>query len=238
MKNNIYKFKIFNDKEVIHGISQRSFGSMMNKKILNKKNLKRFLENLGVLEKDIFFLNQIHSPRIVMADNPDFKNMSEGDGFITGKKGKLLAIVTADCLPIIFYEKKKKIIGVAHAGYKGIYKGIVKEMMNKFRGMEGNTKNIQIAVGPSIGVCCYDVFIERKKIFEDKFGVDFVKNNRGRYYLDLKKIAFRLFVSEGIKKENIEISKICTRCNRDKFFSYRGDKKDNYGEFVTVAGLI
>ena len=223
---------------VLYKSSTRGFGSIKKNKKIIKKNLKKFLDTLKIDIGKVILPKQSHSSNVAVINDSKNNKLLDTDGLITHKKGIFLGVTTADCLPIIFYEKKKKIVGVAHAGYKGIYKDIIREMINKFREMGGNAKDIQVAVGPSIGACCYDVLIERKKMFEDKFGTDFVKNNRGRYYLDLKKIAFSSFVSEGIKKENIEISKICTKCNRDKFFSYRGDKKDNYGEFITVAGLI
>lgn len=239
MKNYIYKFNIFNPKEVVHGVSQKHFGSIMTKRIINKKNLENFLKALGISKNKVIFPNQIHSSKVLIVDDIDRnKDRNDGDGLITKTKNLFLAIVTADCLPIVFYEKKKKIIAVAHAGYKGIYKGVIKDAIDKFIKIGGDIKEIQIAVGPSIGECCYDVSIERKEMFEEKFGNGFIESKGDKYYLNLKKIALSLFIFEGIKKDNIEISKICTKCSNDRFFSYRGDKKNNHGEFITLAGLI
>ena len=140
---------------------------------------------------------------------------------------------------MIFYDKKMGIVGIAHAGYKGILKGIIKNIVLSFKKLGSNTKNILVAIGPSINVCCYDVSIERVEMFENAYkGIKTHKIRNGKYFLNLKNIALENLLAQGIRKNNIEISPICTKDNLNRFFSFRGEGPENFGEFVTMVGKI
>ncbi len=230
MNKNIYKFNLFNSKDIVAGISTRYFGD-----IKTKKNLNRFLGAMNIDTKKIVLAKQIHSEKVSIIDSAKKKIINNADGLITNKKNIALGIVTADCLPIIFHDENKGIIGVAHAGYKGLIKGIIQQMVKKIKDLNGDLKNIKVCIGPSIGPCCYDVPQKRIKMFDKKLNkLNSFKLRKGKYFLDLKDIAKKILLKEKINIKNIQLSKLCTKCNIDNFFSYRGDGK-SFGEFVTVV---
>jgi len=280
MTNNIYNFKILESKKLIHGVSSKFFGSIKNNGIINKKNLKRFLDAMQVDIESVVFPEQVHGSRAVViptivegsqttssgerdSSTEPVLSAAEGlgmtggaklayilnaDGLITNKKNVFLCIVTADCLPVIFYDEKMGIVGIAHVGYKGILKGILKNMVLGFKKMRSDTKDILVGIGPAIGVCCYDVSYERIKMFDNLLNADgdsgqarmtnLYQLRKGKYFLDLKNIAKQIFISEGILEKNIEVSDICTKDNIKEFFSFRGEGPKNFGEFATIVGRI
>src|SRR3990167_6467110 len=221
MINNIYKFKILESKKLIHGVSSKLFGSIKNNGIINKKNLKKFLDAMRVDIKTVIFPEQVHGSRVVAINDSKKNYILNADGLITNKKNVFLGIVTADCLPVIFYDNKTGIIGIAHAGYKGLLSGIVEEMLKVMKKMGADVENMKIAIGPAIGVCCYEVSQEIRK---------------GKYFLDLKNIAKQSLMSEGVAESNIEVSDICTKDNVKDFYSFRGEGPKNFGEFATIVG--
>jgi len=239
MRNNIYKFKFLKSQNIIHGVSTKFFGSIKNNGNINKKNLKGFLDAIHLEVKSVVFPEQVHGSSVVTIDDSKKQFIQNADGLITVTKNVFLGVVTADCLPVIFYDEKMGIVGIAHAGYKGILKGILKNMVMSFKKLGSDTKNILVAIGPSIGVCCYDVSIERVEMFENAFkGIKTHKIRNGKYFLDLKNVANKVLLKEGIQEKNIEISPICTKDSLNKFFSFRGEGPENFGEFVTVVGRI
>lgn len=176
---------------------------------------------------------------MVVVDNSKKRLNQNADGLITNKKNVFLGVVTADCLPVIFYDKKSEMVGIAHAGYKGVLKGVLKNMVLSFNKLGSDVENILVAIGPAIGVCCYDVFHERIKMFES--GLKDIKTHKtrnGKYFLDLKNIAKQILILEGISEKNIEVSDICTKDNIKDFFSFRGEGPKNFGVFATVVGRV
>ena len=224
---------------LVHGFSTRHFGSIKNRDRINEKNLKKFLNVLGVGRRGVVFPKQVHGSNILVVNDVQKGEIVNADGLITQRKNIFLGVVTADCLPVIFYDPKSGAIGIAHAGYKGILKGILKEMVKKFKKLRSYAEDILVAIGPSIGVCCYDVSLERVKMFEDKFKrIKTYEKRDGKYFLDLKNIAKQTLISEGLSEKNIEVSDICTKDNVKDFFSFRREGREKFGEFVTVVGMI
>ena len=245
---NIYNFKILKSQKLIHGVSTKFFGSIKTNGNINESNLKGFLDTLGIDRKNTFFPEQIHGSNVVTIDDSRKQIILNADGLITNKKNVFLGIVTADCLPVIFYGEKKGIVGIAHAGYKGLLSGILEEMLKVMKKMGAYVKNMKIAIGPAIGVCCYDVSYDRVRMFVGFEGdsgrtslarmTNLYQVRNGKYFLDLKNIAKQIFISEGILEKNIEVSDICTYDNIKDFFSFRGEGPKNFGEFVTVVGRV
>lgn len=237
-QNNYYKFSIF-PRQVIHGISTKHFGSIKDNNGFYEENLKNFKKTLGIESNFIVFPKQKHTKNVRIVSD-QFENLEETDGLITNNKDLFLGIVTADCLPIIFFDKSKEIISVIHAGYKGILNGIFEETFLKLKSLGSDPGNILVGVGPGIGPCCYNVLLERIDQFKglspqiDNFYIQ--KNNE--YFLDLFAISSQILHNNGIRETNLEIERICTKCNMDKFFSYRGNNRKSFGNFATVAEII
>jgi len=185
----------------------------------NKYNFP--LENLQ-------YMDQIHSNLVESISCNT--NPQTCDALVTNKVNTPLMVMVADCIPILFYDKVKKVIAVAHAGRVGTFEKIA---INTIRKMQqeynSNTKNIEVILGPSIQKCCYKVNEEMALFVKENFGNEFVDNRN----IDLQGINNKQLLEIGVKKENIIISPICTKCSNEPYFSYRNDNK--CGRF---AGLI
>ncbi len=193
-------------------------------------------------EKDLVLSKQIHGSKIALVGKNDIGKMREGaDGLITKESKVKIAVKTADCVPILFYEPVKKIVGVVHAGWRGTLDLIAEKMVQKIENLGGEAKNLVVAIGPHIGLCCYDIDKERAKTFEEKFGTDpkMISFLDDRPHLDLADVNFLTLLKAGVKKENLDVPPSCTSCQKDLFFSFRRSKKegDEFGEMLSFIEL-
>lgn len=173
----------------------------------------------GAEERKMISMKQVHGNHIVYVDNKFNGEIAEdADGLITGRKNIFLRVKAADCAPVFFYEPNIKIIGVVHAGWKGTLKEITGKMISHIVRHGGRAENIIIAIGPYIHDCCYNIPSERFLRFKTSFpDFSFKKPN----FLDLGKICAFQMIKLGVPERQIEISKICTECQHDKFYSFR-----------------
>ena len=173
------------------------------------------------------FMEQIHS-NIVKTVSPN-TNVQTCDALITDQMNTPLMVMVADCIPILFYDHTKKVIGVAHAGRAGTFENISGNTITKMKeDFHCDPKDIEIVLGPSIEKCCYEVSeklaSQTSKLFGDKYV-------HGRN-IDLQGINKKQLLEIGAKEENITITQICTKCSGEPYFSYRKDKK--CGRFAGV----
>jgi polyphenol oxidase len=149
------------------------------------------------------------------------------DGLFTSESGILLTLCFADCVPLYFLDRNSKRIGIAHAGWKGTVKGIAKEMVLSWQQLGIDLKNILVTIGPSICEKCYivnDYVIEFvHKILEDVEKKPYNLLSEGQYQLDLRLLNKILLIQAGIPETNISVSKLCSSCQEDSFYSYRRD---------------
>jgi YfiH family protein len=233
------KVKIFEryKGKIVYGITDKRDGNMsakFDKVGIVYKRREKVLKRFGFGLKDIVLLEQKHTAnvRIARRKHLGFALKSEtpfkpADALITKEKNIVLGIFIADCLPVFFYDPKKEIISLAHAGWKGLYKGIIQNVIKKFKNLGSSPQNILIYIGPSIGPCHYNVEEERINLFKEKYPFldkSFYRKAKGKYYLNLWKIAKLFLIKEGLKNRNIEISQICTYCHKN-LFSYRREKE-------------
>lgn len=235
-KHAYIQFPSFTIPELVHGISTRKQGSMKSGGVYQQENMTRFVHELIGSDMLLVVGKQIHSATVGFVTDATQRVIPNTDGFITEKKGVLLGIVTADCVPLLFYDKRKKIVGAAHAGYKGLLAGIISAMLEAFAAKGSDKNDMLVALGPCIGVSCYPVGKELidafKKLLKND---DFYQQKDDSYYLDLPVVAKQLLKKEGII--HIEETGFCTNCSLDKFYSYRGEGKETFGEFISVIGL-
>ncbi len=240
MINEKYQFKIFAKyPNVRQGISTNAFGSIKKNDDLqiDRAALSTFALSVGSND-DIVVMQQIHSGKVSLINHTQQRRISETDGLITNKKNIPLAVLTADCLPIMLYDPEKGVVGIAHAGYRGLLRHIIENTVQKFISEFGsNPKDIIIGIGPSVETMCYEVGKEIINHFTTEFPK--LKNmyitKEGKFYLDLREIALQCLVSRGILEENIEIMDICSRCDK-QFYSYRGGDGDK--RFASLISLI
>ncbi len=235
--NNIYKFKNFSKyQNILQGVTTRSFGDFKKGGKFNQENIGKLAKLIKVDSENLIFMNQMHGSDVSFIKNRE-KRIIDSDGLITDKRGILLCVVTADCLPVLFYDKKKGLVGVCHAGYKGILGNITHNMIDIFQEYGSNISDILVGVGPGICFSCYQVSEDRVKLFEENFKYEsIIKKSDGKFCLNLKKILRLNLLSDGISRKNIEISRFCTKQEPNKFYSFRREG-ENVGEFVSFIGI-
>jgi YfiH family protein len=265
---------------LIHGFSTRSggFSKAYGGKALNlgftqqdsrasvERNRTTFLRTLGARNGQkpwpLITLRQIHSDLIHCISSAG--EAPVGDGLVTDTPGILLAIQTADCLPIILVDAKRRAVGVFHAGWRGTVKRIVEKGVGEMRRYFGaRPRDIKAAIGPGVHNCCYDVGPEVRTQFESQFEYadklfHEVKESdpvREKYpllfltarapghgelpkkiLLDLVEANRQQLLAAGVPARNITASPLCTACRTDLLFSYRAEKGTT-GRQMGVVGI-
>jgi YfiH family protein len=275
---------------LVHGFSTRPGGSSRayGKRDLNlgftkgdsraavERNRAAFLHEIGAVSSKrrgsrnatgslwpLITLRQIHSDVIRCVDSIPEQPLS-GDGLITATPGLLLAIQTADCLPVILVDAKRHVVGVFHAGWRGTVKRIVEKGIGEMhRCFDSRPRDLKAAIGPGIQACCYEVGEEVRIKFESQFAYgarlfrdvkdsDPVREKYpllfltarapghsdlpGKIFLDLVEANRQQLLAAGVPAINIESSPLCTNCHTDVLFSYRAESGKT-GRMMGVAGI-
>ncbi len=244
--------KLLKQKDIRHGFFNKNGGKSKgiykslncgpgshDNKNLVKKNLKIVKNKICKQSKNIFLLHQIHSNKFIFIDK-NFKfnrKKVKADAVITDQKKLPLAVLTADCVPLLLYDKKKNIIAAIHAGWKGAFKGIIKNVINCMikKGCERN--NIIAAIGPCIGQASYNV----KEDFKRKF---LKKDKKNKIYFRVRKNIIYFNLPDYIKSQlklnkitNIDMKNVDTFIKKNNFFSARQSlrlKHDDYGRNISI----
>lgn len=174
--------------------------------------------------ENVFFLNQIHSDKVVNLDDYQCPSAElEGDAIITSKKDFYIGVKTADCVPILLASNDFSFVAAVHSGWRGTFNKIIQNVIEEILGRYKCSKNeILCAIGPSIGECCYEVGTSMINKFSKKFDLDkddfSVKEKK--FYLNLAQINKKIINKAGVS--NVELITDCTSCKKS-FFSYRRD---------------
>lgn len=210
------------------------------------ENYKRVCNALEVNFNSLVLSKQVHELEIAKVTAADKGNgiiepnkWESKDGIYTSEKGVTLVTHYADCVPLFFYAPKYGMIGMAHAGWRGTLGEIGKKMIELWKKEGISAEDIQVAIGPSIGPCCFEVDSEVAKKFSDKFeNPSFIQKHTqdDKYHIDLWACNERILQEAGILKENIFQSQICTCCHSDLFFSHRKTqgKRGTLGAFMCI----
>ena len=190
------------------------------------KELKR--ENINC------FTKQVHSNIISFGSQFNKENLLQADGLISDNFNQNLWVYTADCMPILFADKKNKIVAAIHCGRAGLEQKIIFNVINKLEKLNSKRENLIVAIGPSISKDNYlfkqsDFLNFLKKINMDPSLHPLIKNNRKSKYrrllpIDLNFYAYLQLIKSNILSENIEISNKCTFLNHNEFHSWRKSK--------------
>lgn len=231
---------------VTHGMSTRlggisqggceslNLGLMADKENPDRtlENRRRFFEAVGLPMNSLATYRQIHSDTVQRVDEAGIRD-SGADGVVTNKPGITLMALAADCVPVLLVDPKKKTLGLVHSGWRGSAQGIVGKAIEKMRIEWGsNPKNLWIGIGPSIGVCCYEV---SREVYEKTWASTQVnkKTNLSHPHLDLKEVISLQAKELQVPTSQILVAEHCTACESDLFFSHRsGDQ----GRCALIAG--
>lgn len=195
------------------------------------KNHRLLASHLEYDFTNLVYMNQIHSNRVVRV-NSKLASPITCDALITKELETPLMVMSADCTPILLYDKESRTIAAVHAGRAGAFTNVV---ANTLQEMNSNRENIIAILGPSIHQCCYEV---SKEIAKEAKELDYsfsIKEYHSKFYLDVNSILLHQLKSEGIKEENIELLNYCTACEVEHFFSYR--KEGRTGRMAAVICL-
>ena len=246
------QFEMF--PELIHAVSPRCFENDQgeieefsfqgnDESGKSKEHVKWFLESIGIENGSLFLVNQVHGDEIFILEDQDFAcsevRKISADALLTQLHGKPIGIFTADCLPILVYDPRLKVIGAIHAGRRGSAQSIILKVVREMVRVYGSRPEELVAgFGPAIGGCCYEVgedciqpfkelFPDEKSLF--RFGLS------GNYFLDL--IAVNKVEGEkaGLLPGNIFSMDHCTCCSTRNLYSYRREGKT--GRILTTIML-
>lgn len=198
-----------------------------------EKNQKRIFSAEGMSFENAVYLKQVHGNTIYEVTENNFNQIKglDGDGLITRAVNIPIGIFTADCVPILIYDREKRIAAALHGGWKGTELGIVKKAVDIMCGSMGSDpENILSAIGPCIGKCCFEVGEDVAVRFSSSI------KRGGKFYVDLVLENVNQLKSCGVSEKNISTSGICTYCNRDMLYSYRRDKgvTGRMGSFIEI----
>ena len=192
----------------------------------NRSVLNNFLPNPAI------WLNQIHSADVITVDQQfDFNKLHNADALYTRLVDQPLAIMTADCLPILLVSDDENEVAAIHGGWRGLEQGIIKNTLECF---SSKYENINAWLGPAIGPTQFEVGAEVLELFQKRsssFVQAFTPQANGKYLADIYGIARTLLTQQGVK--NITGGDYCTVSQSDLFFSYRRD-----GQTGRMASLI
>ena len=206
-----------------------------------KKNLEIVRKKISKKAKNIFLIHQIHSNKFIYVNEKYNKKIKpKADAIITNQRYLPVAVLTADCAPILIYDNKINMIAAIHAGWKGAFKGIIDKVINFMVKKGCKLKKITAVIGPSISVKNYEVRedFRQKFIKKDKNNNKFFKINKQKLYFDLTKYIRSSLQANNIK--NIDSIKIDTFDIKNKFFSARRAlklKHNDYGRNISIIML-
>ncbi len=196
------------------------------------RNLQTVKEAIGA--KDLAFLNQAHGKEILVFRQNGFdalRGPAYGDAMITDVPQLALMVKQADCQGVILFDPMKGVVANVHCGWRGNVLNILGSVVKRMKSDFGcRAADLAAAIGPSLGPCCSE-FTDYEKIFPQDFKRFMVREA----YFDLRELSRHQLLEAGLRNERIEVSRICTRCKSDLFFSYRGE--GDTGRFATVAML-
>lgn len=210
------------------------------------ENYRILADALGFDVKKLALTGQIHSDIIRRIDEDAplgslrYEDWEECDGLITNVPGVALTVFTADCTPILLYDPITGAVGAVHAGWRGTAANIAGKAvaaMTEAYGCKG--ENIRAAIGPNIGVCCFETFGDVPEAMKKTYGKaveEWMRPANDKYYVDLKAINALSLHNAGVR--NVEISTECTACQSNRFWSHRvtGGNRGSQGAIIVCRG--
>lgn len=222
--------------ELLALMSEREDGSMklFADSSLNLENRKRFFQKIGISENKIIAAEIVHENKVEIVDETSPNMILGADGLVTKSKNVFLSVTIADCIPVYFYEPRQKIIGIAHCGWRGIVAGVIETAVEKIIELGGKVENIEIAFGPGINVCHFEIQEDVLNKFNDY--PEFIIRKDEKIFVDLKGIMRKQLGNLNIAFENIEDNEECTM-ESDRYFSFRRDKPEKVEAMIAVIGM-
>jgi uncharacterized protein, YfiH family len=236
------------------GVSQGECSSLnmgFNRNDLKENVLENYrivCEAMGIDINTLVLSRQVHDNKLYKVSAADkgkgiFKenDLLGYDGLMTNEKGITLVTFYADCVPLFFYDSDNKAIALSHSGWRSTKKQIAAETVKAMKNEYGTEPGkLTCAIGPSIRQCCFEVGEEvvQEFVTEIPWSHEFCeKKQNNKWHIDLQGIIKKTLLNEGVFEHNITDANLCTKCNKDIFFSHRGDMGKT-GSMTAIMQLL
>lgn len=237
----------FEKKGFIAAFSTRSHGNMAfpnddTSTVDNRRGA--FLASLGLANRPLQAVRQIHSGRCINADLTTglSENSTEADALVSSRPDVLLAVKTADCLPLLIADPKSGAFAAVHAGWKGVLNDIIESSVDRLRSdFHVQTEFCLAALGPSACGTCYEVESDVANEFNKRKDVDLSvlsKHTADKWKLNIPQLAKAILHRCGFQEKRIFVSPYCPMHDNDLFFSHRKDPDRPAGRFLSVVGRL
>jgi polyphenol oxidase len=187
-------------------------------------NRRRLAEHAGFDPAQLQIARHVHGTAVWAVGEP-LPDDAQFDGLVSDRPGAVLAAFAADCIPLLFAEPEARVCGAAHAGWRGTVAGVARNVVARMQELGAQPARIRVALGPSIGPCCFEVGPEVVAAFREALGdvPGMVVAGPRKDHLDLRVATRAILERAGVAGDGIDDRPPCTRCEPDRFFSYRRD---------------
>jgi YfiH family protein len=203
-----------------------------------EENRRRVAAYFDAGPEKLATVHQVHSPTAVIVDSSYDGARPEADAVVTATPGMVVGVLTADCGPILFADPQARVIGAAHAGWKGALGGVLESTIAAMISLGATRENIVASLGPSISHRNYEVgaeFVARFVETDPSYAAFFSSSEReGHAMFDLPALTLKRLTDAGVRAENLDI---CTYADEERFFSYRRTthrKEPDYGRQISA----
>lgn len=201
-----------------------------------EENRRLLAAHAGYDPDQLQVTRHVHGTSVWKVGEPQ-PDPAEFDGLVCDHVGPVLGAFAADCIPLVFADPVARVIGAAHAGWRGTVGGVAGNVVARMCELGATPATIRVALGPSIGKCCFEVGPEVVEQFRAAFGdvPGMVVAGPNKDHIDLRVATRTLLERAGLRPEHIDDAPPCTRCEADRFFSYRRDGKDGGVHMAFIA---
>lgn len=201
-----------------------------------EQNRRLLAQHAGYDPEQLQATRHVHGTAVWRVGEPA-PEPAEFDGLVTDRVGPVLGAFAADCIPILFADPVARVIGAAHAGWRGTVGGVAANVVARMVELGSKPADIRVALGPSIGPECFEVGPEVVEQFRAAFGdvPGMVVQGPNKEHIDLRVATRTVLERAGVAPENIDDRPPCTKCEPDRFFSYRRDGRDGGVHMAFIA---
>jgi polyphenol oxidase len=193
----------------------------------------------GIHDGRVVTMRQVHGNHIVEVKDKKLKEAGEADGLISGEADLYLAVLTADCVPLLFVAPEQKLVAAVHAGWRGTLAGIADKTVRLFKShYDVEANDLEVALGPSIGVCCYEVKDDVTVPLMKRWGsvtTPSISVRQGKSFINLRRLNRDILRACGVPGRQLYQVGPCTSCAAEEFFSYRRERCET-GRQMSLIG--
>lgn len=196
---------------------------------------------VGIHDGRIVTMKQMHGEDLVEVKDKNLKEAGEADGMVTSEKDIYLAVLTADCVPLLFVAPKQRVVAAVHAGWRGTMAGIAEKTARLLKTRYGvEPSELEVALGPSIGICCYEVKDDVAGPLMKRWGkltTPSIAVRDGKSFINLRRLNRDILRAAGVPGNQLFQVGPCTSCTPEDFFSYRRERSET-GRQMSFVGWL